>query len=187
MRAEEGRDHVDGALAAEPARSTELPGLGPGIEAIAGLDLDGGDALGEQRVEPGEALCDERVLARGARRLHGGDDPAAGTRDLRVGGAGKAQLEFVRAVAGVDEVRVAIDQAGRDPASLEPHALRRVPAGRQVAHGADERDPAVFRRDRAALDHAGARHGGEARVEPDGIEVHPLIPLCRGTPVFKDG
>ena len=174
VRAEERRHHVDVALASEAARGAQLLGLVVAIEPVAGLDLDRGHAFGDQRVEPRQALRDELVLARGARRLHGRHDAAAGARDLLVGGAGEAQFELVRAVARIDEMRVAIDQAGRDPAAVERDALLRVPAGRQIRHRADEGDAAVLRGDRAALDYAETGtvrcKRRQAGVEPDRVE-----------------
>ena len=52
MQAEEGGDHVDVPLRPQPPGRRELPGLCVEVEPIAGLDLDGRDALGDQGVEP---------------------------------------------------------------------------------------------------------------------------------------
>ena len=51
-------------------------------------------------------------LARRTGRADGGEDAAAGGGDLLVGRPGEPHLELVRPVAGVDEVRVAVDQPG---------------------------------------------------------------------------
>ncbi len=58
------------------------------------------------------ALLQQFLLARRARRPHGGEDAAARFGDLFIGLALLAQREFARAVAGVDEMRVAVDEAG---------------------------------------------------------------------------
>jgi hypothetical protein len=59
------------------------------------------------------------VLAGGPGMRDGGADAAAGARDLLVGGAGQAQLELARAVAAIDDMRVAVDEARRDPGTVE--------------------------------------------------------------------
>ena len=55
----------------------------------------------EQAIEAGQANAHKIVLARSPRRHHRGDDAAARPRDVLVGGAGKAQLEFMRPISGV--------------------------------------------------------------------------------------
>ena len=52
MRAEKRRADRNRPLPAEAARGRQLPHLGLGVQAVAGLDLDRGDALADQRVEP---------------------------------------------------------------------------------------------------------------------------------------
>ena len=66
-----------GARASRRAARSMLQ-LGLEVEPVAGLDLDRGDALGDQRVEPRQRAGDELVLARLARRPHRRDDAAAG-------------------------------------------------------------------------------------------------------------
>ena len=87
-------------------------------QSIAGLDLDGGDAFGQQCIEPRQRAGDELGLAGGARGAHRGKDAAAGARDGFVAHAVQPLFEFGGAIAGVDEVSVAVDQSGRDPAAL---------------------------------------------------------------------
>ena len=57
MGAEEGRADRHGALVAEPARGAQHLRLVLEVEPVAGLDLDRGDALGDQRVEPRQRLA----------------------------------------------------------------------------------------------------------------------------------
>ncbi len=52
MRAEKGGADRDRPLSAEAARGGKLPHFGLGVQAVAGLDLDRGDALADQRIEP---------------------------------------------------------------------------------------------------------------------------------------
>ena len=88
MGAEERRHDRHRPLDAEPARGAQQAGLGVEIEPVTGLDLDRGDALGDQPVEARGGARDELVLARRPRRLDGRDDAAAGRGDLAVARAG---------------------------------------------------------------------------------------------------
>ena len=103
-------------------------------------------------VEAGQGAGDELVLARRAGRLDGGDDAAAGAGDLLVARAFQAQLELVRPVAAKDEMGVAIDEPGRDPAALAVDSLARIPAGGQVLCRSGKGDAAVLGSDGAVLD-----------------------------------
>jgi formimidoylglutamate deiminase len=82
----------------------------------------------------------------------------------------------MRTVAGMHEMRMAIDQPGRDPAVLQVDPLARVPCGREFRLRADESDAAIFGGNRAAFDNAETRTGrierGEAGVQPDRVEQH---------------
>src|SRR5690606_38355162 len=98
-------------------------------QPVAGLDLDGGDALGQHRVQPGQGGLQQCRIVGFAGSAHGGDDAAAGAGDVGVAHALQALLELVGAVAGVDEVGVAVDQAGADPAAATVDALRGVERG----------------------------------------------------------
>src|SRR3546814_20796200 len=84
-------------------------------QAVAGLDLDGGHALGREVAQAGQGGGVECVHARLAGLLDGVADAAAGARDLVVGGAGQAKLEIAGPVAAVDQMRGAVDEAGGEP------------------------------------------------------------------------
>ena len=58
------------------------------------------------------------VVGRRARRDDGAEDAAAFGGDLGVGRAGQPAAQFVAAVAGEDDVRVRIDEAGHDGAAV---------------------------------------------------------------------
>ena len=118
VRAEERRADRDIALFGEAARGAERFALGVEVEPIAGFDFDCADALGDKSVQSLERRSDELVFARGAGRPDGGKNAAAFAGDLFIGCAGEPELEFVRPVAAVDEVGVAIDQSGRNPAAF---------------------------------------------------------------------
>jgi hypothetical protein len=123
--AEECRLHLDLALPTELARSSQLPRLSLELEAVAGLDLDAGHALGEQRFEP-RARCRYQLrFGSGARGAYSRHDPAARARDRLVALAVQAPLEFRSAVARVDQVCVTVDETRRDqPARAVDHLVR---------------------------------------------------------------
>ena len=178
MRAEKGRDDIDAAHRSEPPRRPQHARLGLAVEAVARFDFNRCRAFGEQPVEPRQRCRNQLVLVRGARRPHGREDAASGTRDIFVRCAGKPQLEFMRAVSRVDEMRVAIDKAGRNPTAVEADALGCIPACRQVRYRAREDDAPILGRQRCRLDDAEPRAAGrkrrEAGIEPDRVEVHSV-------------
>lgn len=85
MGAKEGRSDCDIALIAQAACGAQSLGLVFEVEAIARLDFDRGDALGNQCVQTGKGLRDKLIFAGFPERADGGNDAAAGTRDLFVG------------------------------------------------------------------------------------------------------
>jgi len=119
MGAEIGGDDPHWANLLKSSGSAQHFQLRLDIEAIAGLDLDGGDTFRDQCVEPRQRGFDQSFDGERVGRLHGGDDAAAGTRNLFIGRALEAHLEFARPVAAIDDMRVAIDEAGCDPTSLK--------------------------------------------------------------------
>ncbi len=179
MRAEKRRAHGDGAKLAKPARDGERLAFRPEFEPIAGFDLDCRDALGDERVEPFEGARGELFLARRPGGAHGRENAAAGARNLLIGRAFEAHLELAGAVSPIDEMGMAIDEAGRDPAALTIHNASGARANRerQLRLGARKNDSALPRRERALFDHAEARRvrrkGRETGVQPDRID--PLI------------
>ena len=118
MRAEKCRPDRDVALLRELARDAERFALGVKVEPIARFDFDRADALSDKSVQTLDRRSEEFVFARGAGRAHGGENAAACASDLFIRGAGEPELEFVRPVAPVNQVGVAIDQGRRNPAAL---------------------------------------------------------------------
>ena len=138
VRPEIGRAHGAPRLAPEAARHAQHPRLRLEVEPVARLDLEGRRPVGAERIEARAALREQRFLVRGSRRPHGGGDAAALPRDLLVARALAPPLELRVAVAGVNEVRVAVDEAGRDERAPEVDLARGV-ASRQVRVGARPR------------------------------------------------
>ncbi len=62
--AEEGGADADRAHAGDGAGDAQHAELGVAVEAVAGLDLDGGDAFGDQRVDAGEGAGEQARLRR---------------------------------------------------------------------------------------------------------------------------
>ena len=81
-------------------------------EAAQHARLLGGGALREPLVQSLSCRSQKVAFGSSARRAHSRDDAAARLRYVLVARALQPQLEFVRAVAGVDEVGVAIDEPG---------------------------------------------------------------------------
>ena len=73
-----------------------------------------------------EGRIDQRLFTRRARRPHRREDSAAGPGNLVVARAAQAELELVRAIAGVDQVGMAVDQPRSDPAAGAVDALGRL-------------------------------------------------------------
>ena len=142
------------------------------FQAITRLDLDGCDTFRDQCIEPRQRLGDQVILGRCAGGLHGGKNATTGARDFLVAGACEPQLELVRAVAAVDEVRVAVDQPRRDPSAFEIDAFFRV-QGRLFGARPDPGDAAIRCRDCSVLDDAEAGTRRVQRRDP-GMRPKPI-------------
>ncbi|KAF5296125.1 hypothetical protein FQA39_LY19306 [Lamprigera yunnana] len=112
--AEEGGAHGDAAQLRQAPGGAQLFALVRQGQAVAGFDFDGGDAFVQQLRQARQGQGDQFVLARLARGFDAGYDAAASAGDFFVAGTGQAQGEFVGAFAAVDEVGVAVDEAGGD-------------------------------------------------------------------------
>lgn len=114
MRTEEGGHDFDLAQVFQLLGHAQLLALVVQSETVAGFDFDGGDAFGQHRVQPGQGGFQQRCIVGLPGGAHGGDDAAAGTGDVGIAHALQALLELARTVAGIDEVGMAVDQAGAD-------------------------------------------------------------------------
>ncbi len=154
---EPGGDDMHRARLADAARDPQHLQFGGDVEPVAGLDLQRGDAFGKQRIDARQRQRQKLFLARLAGVANRRQDAAAGPRDLLVAGAFKAHLEFAGAVAAIDDVGVAVDQAGRDHAPIKVAGRRIAPGGGQIGVGADPGNGAAVDDDRGALDEAATR------------------------------
>ena len=164
-----GRDPHVSHLAEAARRAQHLEFVGDG-QPVARLDLDGGDSLGDQRVEPRQRARDQRILVRVACRAHRRDDPATGACDRLIGSTFEPHRPFARSVAGVDEMGVAVDQPRRDPAAGAVDRLGGI-EGRRIGNGAREQDAAILRGYDAIFDEAEsvARHRRKAGKLPQRV------------------
>ncbi|HRD29689.1 MAG TPA: hypothetical protein PLO65_15415 [Caulobacter sp.] len=179
VQAEEAGHHP--RVAVEIAGRAQHLQLGLEVQAVAGLDLKGRDALGDEGRQPPAGGLDQPGLGRRARGRHGRADTAAGQGDLLVGRAVQPRLVLADAVAAEHQVRVAVDQARRDPAAVQPRHAGRLDL-RQITPRADPQDPAVLHGDRRVLDRAigraAGRHGRGAAVGDEKVDpLHrPVLP-----------
>jgi hypothetical protein len=170
--AEQGRDDVDRTLHAELACGAQLLAFIGEIEPVARFDLDGGDALGEQRIEPRQGLRHQFGLGRGARRRDGRDDAAAGAGDVLITRTRQPQFEFMRAVAAMHQMRVAVDQPRRDPAAVAVMDIERVEPRRCIGNATCIDNAAIKAGDQRVTHRrrAGARQ--QAGLGPDAVDEH---------------
>lgn len=178
MGAEEGGGDRQRQRRAQPATDTEHARLGLAVEAVAALDLDGGDAFGLEIGDPPAGAVIERVLGRRPGRGHGRADAAPGPRDLLVAGALQAELELIRPVTAMDDMGVAIDEARRDPTAAAAPDLagqRFRPARRSPRRPTQARRPSSTPRR-----HPRSRHRAHSR-EPSspGGRLATGCPTCR--------
>ena len=176
MGAEEGRADRHAPFAAQSPRRAQLAAFCLELESIAGFDLDGRGTLGNQRVETRLGAGHEIVLARQACRLHGRGDAATAQGNFRVACPGEPQLELLGAVAAIDEVRMAIDQARGDPATLAVDRFPGIEAGRSVPGRTCIDDFPGIGCDQAVFDEAepgkGWRERRKTAAVPDPINCH---------------
>ena len=137
VQPEEGFRTVTGRRAPSSRATSSMRRSTREVQPIAGFDLDGGDALGHQPLRAHRGGLAQAPRTRGARGTHGGLDAAAGARDLLVRDTAEPLLELGDAVAAVHQMRVAIDEARRDPQAVclqrRQAAVRRARCGPRSA------------------------------------------------------
>ena len=153
MRAEERGADRDGTRLRELACDPKRFALGGKLESVAGFDFDRAHALSDQSVQSLERRSRKLVFACGAGRADCRKNSAAFAGDLLICGPRESQLEFMRPIASIDEMGVAIDEGGGDPAAVAIDDPRRgARGGRKLVLRANEDDSSVARGDRAGFD-----------------------------------
>lgn len=152
-------------------RHPQAAGLVGLAQAVAGLDLHRGHAFAQQHPGTAQRGVQQGRIAGVAGGLHGRADAAAGAGNLLVAGTLQAQLEFACPVAAIDQVGVAVDQAGGDDAAAPVVLGVHRQAGRQRGGRAHPGDALAFGDDGAVGDPApgavGAQ-GGQVGAAPEG-------------------
>jgi hypothetical protein len=101
------------SLVTEGAGDLQHFDFGIAIQAIAALDLDGSGAQFQGTMGPGSGVGKQILEGRGAGGADGVQDTAAFPQDLKVRFALHTGFPFTGAIAGEDQVGVAIDKAGQ--------------------------------------------------------------------------
>jgi hypothetical protein len=174
VRGEERRAHVDAELFAQRTRDRQLLQFGFRVEPVSGLDFDGRDAFGQKRGQARAALRGKFGGGSRAGRPYRCHDAATLAGDIRISGAVQAPLEFAGAIARVDEMRMAVDEAGRQPSPPAVPRLPRDPIPRNIASAADPRDQAAAHThgtvSHHAIGNAVIAHRCEVRVDQQQVE-----------------
>ena len=168
MRAKEGRDDIEGFRLTQLARHTQHLKFRFNIEAIAGFDLDSGDTFGEKRLQPTVCRSKQFVFRCGARHFHSRGNAAACFGDFGIGNASETHLELMGAIAAINDMSVAIDEAGRNQSALAINRPSALGLGARTHPG----DGAAFHQNGAIRDQTigcAAIHGGNPAI---GKEMH---------------
>ena len=133
---------------------------------IARLDLHHRGAFGDQRIKAGERRGNQTLKPGFSGGGNGGNDTAAGTRDLFVAGALKPHLELTRTVAAKNDVGMAVDETRRDEPTLKVTGHCELPG--QLAFRPDPGNPAIGNDNSPVLHQPIGRpaghHRGDTRV-----------------------
>jgi hypothetical protein len=166
VRAEEGRHDRDGHARLQRAHGAQHLDLRAQVQPVAALDLDAGDTLTHERRDARQRLLDELLFRRCAHGVHRRADAPARAADLLVGRAAELAHVLVHAVARVERVRMAIDEAGQHAAAARVDALACGAVRAEIDDAAVAHREAAFGGGREI-----ARHGIDARVLDDEV-VH---------------
>ena len=169
VQAEQGDHHVARRPTARLDAEPHQPQLVLQRQSVPRLHLDGGDAAPREPRQPLPGRAEQGAVARGARRRDRVADPAALFGDLQIRHSREPLRMLSRPIAGEDQVRVRVDEAGREQRSGAVHRLAR----RRSIRGADIDDLLAVAGHRAVLDHRQRRLAG-ARLRA-GHRRHPCV------------
>jgi hypothetical protein len=161
------RDRV--SLLERARRAEHLRFVGEG-QPVPRFDFNSGHAFGQQRLQA-RRTCVEEFLRRGAaHRAHSGKNAATAAGNLRIGAAAQPLRILAGSRTGEHQMRVAVDEPGREPRAGQVVLLVGIPGGRrrEVRLSADPFDAPAPSQQRAALDDSHRLvAGGQSRVAPE--------------------
>ena len=181
MCAQEGRLHCHWGRVAEQPGYPQHPEFRRKIEPVPRLDLHRSNTLGEQGLQPSRGSGRKLVIGGVSCRQHRGYDPAACAGNLLVARTIEPHLEFGGTISAVDQVRVAIHQAGCDPRPfcIQDFCRQRLRRGGQVVAQPDPLDTSSLEADGAVPDRtigrAAGAHRCEIRIYEESIEHADMI------------
>ena len=126
VRSKVGCAHGEWQFAPEAARNAQAARFLVQAQAVPRLDFQRGYPFGHQCPGPTQRSCKQVVVAGSAGGCHGGPDATAGACNVFVTGTLQAHLEFTRALATVDQMGMAIHQAGCDQGALQVVVVQHV-------------------------------------------------------------
>ncbi|MCY1427061.1 hypothetical protein D9M71_428910 [compost metagenome] len=121
MRRQAGTAHGQWQLFTEAANDLEQLAFAGQVQAVAGLDLQGGDAITHQRLDPLAGTDEQFIFAGRASCPHGAGNATTLGGDLGIADPLQALLELAAAIATEHRVGVAVDQPRRDPGAAQVH------------------------------------------------------------------
>eukprot|EP01132_Coremiostelium_polycephalum_P003542 gene3543-4406_t len=163
-----------GTQRAEAARHPQHFQLRLNVEAVAGFDFDGGNALRQQGVKPRQALRDQFIFRQTIGRFHRGNNAAASPGDFLIAGALEAHFKLARAVAAENQMGMAVDQCRRRQAAAEILHLDSFPVIRNS--GANPGNTIPFNADSTRVDQTIGRTGILQRRDPQSGQNFPHQP-----------
>ena len=185
MGPHERRGDLDGLVCAQRLDYAQHSQLGFGVEPVSALRLTGGRARRQHFCQPRARRSRQLIRRGGAGGLHGGENPAARCRNLRIRGARQAAAQLLTPVAGKDDVRVRVDEPGHErssPAVDAPRVRVRAHLAQDVGGRASRKngrpvtcDGGVGDRRDVGLPRAGPRCGTR-----DGVQLVEVLDQERG-------
>ena len=154
---------ADGAVPLDRARHAQHAHFLFDGQAIARFHFDHRDTVCEQIVDAAHSAGKQVLIRCLPRRRNSRTDAATGLRDLFIARALETKCKFAAAIAAKNEMRVAIDQRGRDECPLQ---LDLLPLGvilRQIGCIPDPGNPPLLDCNRSVFDQTIARRPCDQR------------------------
>ena len=142
VRAHKGRSEIHHMMLLQLSDHAQRFAFFPGRQAVAALGLCGRRAEANHFIQRGGGFCLQLFLACRLCGTHGGQDAAACGEDVQIARAVQLERQLVLPPAAEDQMRVRVDQTGRDQL---PSGVDRLRVGsRRRCAGSDLRNHIVF-------------------------------------------